>query len=236
MLESRSLMACMRANLEATVTNMDQVKKPLVSVIVPTKDSEEYLEACLYSIREQSYEPIELIVVDNYSQDRTRQIAERLADIILMRGPERSAQVNYAVENAKGEYIYKVDSDFVLDPDIVSECVNKMGEGYDAVIVHNSPDSSVGWIARIRKFEVDMYKYDLGFSSARFIRKSAFFDIDGFTEEITAGEDYDFQNKLNRKGFKTGFIEPEAIHPGEPRSFWKHMYKYYDYGKDFVET
>jgi glycosyltransferase involved in cell wall biosynthesis len=43
--------------------------QPLVSVIVPTKNSSQFLEACLQSIKEQTYPHIELIVVDNNSTD-----------------------------------------------------------------------------------------------------------------------------------------------------------------------
>ena len=79
-----------------------------------------------------------------------------------------------------------------------------------------------------------MYKYDLTHSSARFIRKDVYQAIGGFNESITAGEDYDFQNKLNRGGYKTGFIDAEALHLGEPKHLWPHMMKYFTYGKDFI--
>lgn len=186
------------------------------------------------SIKNQTYKNIEIIVVDNFSTDSTREIAKKYTDKVFERGPERSAQVNYGVEMAHGEYVYKVDSDFVLDPEVVSECVAKAQEGFDAVVVHNSPDVRVSWIAKIRKFEVDMYKYDITHSSARFVQKEVYEKIGGFNPAITAGEDYDFQNKLNRAGYKTGFIDAEALHLGEPTNIWKHMMRYYDYGKDFV--
>jgi glycosyltransferase involved in cell wall biosynthesis len=207
---------------------------PLVSVIVPTKNSSRTLEACLKSIIDQSYKNIELIVVDNNSTDDTKEIAKKYTDKVFNYGPERSAQVNYGVTRADGEYVYKVDSDFVLDDKVVEQCVVEVAKGYDAIVVHNSPDVTVSWIARVRKFEVDMYKYDLTHSSARFVKKDIYEKIGGFNEKITAGEDYDFQNKLNRDGYKTGFIEAEALHLGEPKSFWKHMKKYYYYGKNFV--
>jgi glycosyltransferase involved in cell wall biosynthesis len=191
---------------------------PLVSVVVPTRNSSRFIDACLRSIQAQTYTPIEIVVVDNNSTDDTKKIAERYASKVLNRGPERSAQVNYGVENARGEYVYKVDSDFVLEPTVVSECVTRAKEGFDAVVVHNSPDVRIGWIARIRKFEVDMYKYDITHSSARFVRREVFREIDGFDSAITAGEDYDFQNKLNRAGYRTGFIEAEALHLGSPRT------------------
>lgn len=207
---------------------------PLVSVIIPTKNSAKTLEACLKSIKNQTYQNIELIVVDNNSTDNTKEIAEKYADKVFNQGPERSAQVNFGVEQADGEYVYKVDSDFILDNEVIGQCVEKATKGCDAVVVHNSPDVRVSWIAKIRKFEVDMYKYDITHSSARFVKKEVYQKIEGFNEKITAGEDYDFQNKLNRGGFKTGFIDAEALHLGEPTNICKHMKKYYDYGKDFV--
>ena len=210
------------------------MKNPLVSIIVPTRNSEQFLEICLDSIKRQTYKNIELIVVDRDSTDKTKEIARRHTSKVFNRGPERSAQVNFGVTKATGEYVYKVDSDFVLDPNVVAECVTTAKQGFDAVIVHNSPDVRISWIAKIRKFEVDMYKYDLTHSSARFVRKDAYQAIGGFNEDITAGEDYDFQNKLNRAGYRTGFIEAEALHLGEPKSILRHMKKFYSYGRDFV--
>jgi len=207
---------------------------PLVSVIIPTKNSEKFLEKCLESVKNQTYKNLEIIVVDNNSTDKTKEIARKFTNKVFNRGPERSAQVNFGVSQASGEYAYKVDSDFILDKGVVEQCVNKIKEGFDAIVVHNSPDISVSWIAKIRKFEVDMYKYDITHSSARFLKKYIYQKIGGFNEKITAGEDYDFQNKLNRAGYETGFIDAEALHLGEPTNFWKHMKKYYDYGKNFV--
>lgn len=207
----------------------------LVSVVIPTKNSDKYIEKCLLSIKKQSYKNIEIIVVDNFSNDKTPEIAKRYTDLFFQQGPERSEQVNFGVEKAKGEWIYKVDSDFVLDPTVIEECVSQVEQDdCDAVVVHNSPDVSVSWIARVRKFEVDMYKFDLTHSSARFVRKSVYQKIGGFNPAITAGEDYDFQNKLNKGHYKTCYIHAEALHLGEPKALIPHMKKYFDYGRDFV--
>jgi glycosyltransferase involved in cell wall biosynthesis len=207
---------------------------PLVSVIVPTHNSSRYLDRCLSSVLAQSYQPIELIVVDNHSTDATLGIACRYTQLVYEWGPERSAQVNFGVKRASGEYVYKVDSDFVLEPDVIASCVDVAATGADAIVVHNSPDVSVGWIARLRKFEVDMYKGDLTHSSARFVKKTVYESMGGFNEAITAGEDYDFQNRLTKAGYVTGFIDPEAVHLGEPTNLWKHLVKYFEYGKGFA--
>lgn len=207
---------------------------PLVSIIVPTRNSEKFLDKCLASIKKQTYKKIEIIVVDRDSEDKTKVIARKYTNNIFNIGPERSAQKNFGAKKASGEFVYMVDSDFILDPQVVEQCLSKIKDGYDAIVVHNTPDPSVSWIAKIRKFEVDMYKYDLTYSAARFFRKEIFLAVSGYNKKITAGEDYDIQNRLNRSGYKTGFIEAEAIHLGEPTSFLKHLKRYYEYGKDFV--
>jgi glycosyltransferase involved in cell wall biosynthesis len=211
------------------------MNQPLISIIIPTLNSASTIDDCLRSITAQTYPHIEIIVVDHSSStDGTREIARRYTPHVYTSGPERSAQVNFGVTQASGEYIYKVDSDFILDNHVVQQCVEETAKGFDAIVVHNSPDTRVSWIARIRKFEVDMYKYDLTHSSARFVKKEVYQAIGGFNEAITAGEDYDFQNKLNRAGYATGFVEAEALHLGEPKYFFRHMKKYYDYGRDFI--
>lgn len=210
-----------------------ETPQPLVSIVVPTKSAERHLEECLRSVREQTYRPIELIVIDNYSEDSTLALATNFADIVQVAGPERSAQVNLGACLASGKYIFRVDADFRLDPNVVMECVALCETGADAVIVHNTADASVGLLARIRKFEVDMYKYSLDHTSARFLSRQLYCAIGGLREDLVAGEDYDFQNRLRKSGATIVTAEAEAIHLDEPVSMLPLIKKYYRYGKDF---
>jgi len=207
---------------------------PLVSVIVPTRNSERWLERCLSSIARQTYGSTELIVVDNNSTDQTKAIATRFGAKVLTGGPERSAQVNEGARAARGEYVYRVDSDFELEPDVIQQCIDACNQGADAVAVHNRPDTTVSWIARVREFETNMYRGDLQHSSARFLSRSLYMGLRGLNETVTAGEDYDFQNRLNDAGAVTVFIAADAIHLGEPRFLLPHLRKYFWYGADFV--
>lgn len=206
--------------------------QPLVSIIVPTRNSERYLSSCLQSIRDQNYPNVELIVVDRYSIDTTVAIAEAFGAKLLFTGPERSAQINAGARASNGQLLFRVDSDFRLEPTVVSECVNLVAGGADAVVVHNTA-IDIGWLSRIRKFEVDMYKFSLDHSAARFISKSAFLAIGGYAEDITAGEDYDFQNRITLSGFETFFCNAEAIHLDEPTHLSPVLRKYFQYGRDF---
>ena len=80
-------------------------RQPTVSVIVPTKDVSRTIERCLSSIRGQSWQALELIVIDNFSKDGTWEIAEGIADVALQAGPERSSQRNLGISLAKGQYL-----------------------------------------------------------------------------------------------------------------------------------
>jgi len=215
------------------VTYMFTDMTPAVSVVVPTRNSAKHLKQCLASIRGQTYKSIELIVVDNSSTDDTLKIAEQFADLVVSWGPERCAQINKGASMATGEYVFRVDSDFQLEDTVVEECVRLGSEGAGAIFVHNTPDASVGIVSRIRKFEVDMYKFDSTYSSARFVNRDLFITMGGLDEDLIAGEDYDFQNRLNRLDVKLAFANAEAIHLGEPKNLWILLKKYYWYGGQF---
>jgi glycosyltransferase involved in cell wall biosynthesis len=207
------------------------MKHPLVSVIVPTKNSEAYLDICLKSIIEQSYTNIEIIVVDNNSTDKTVEVARKYTDKVFNKAPERSTQRNYGAKQSIGDYLYFVDSDFLLHKAIIQEAVSVCLKGYDLVAVHNTSDPSVSVWSKVRKFERDMYKYDTNNIAVRFCSRKAFFAVDGYNEKLIASEDYDLHNRLIRKGFKFAFIEPEEIHLGEPKSLREIFTKHYYYGK-----
>jgi glycosyltransferase involved in cell wall biosynthesis len=206
--------------------------KPLVSVVVPTKNSGKFLGRCLKSVRGQTYENVEVIVVDNYSVDETREIAERYADLVLLKGSERSAAVNLGVKHARGEYIYRVDSDSVVEPNVVEEALGICEvEGFDAVCVHNTSDASIGFWARVRKLERDCYANDELNVAARFFRREAFQKIGGFDENLVAAEDYDLHNRMLEHGFRIGHTKSKEIHIGEPRSLLEVARKHYYYGR-----
>ena len=77
--------------------------KPLVSVVIPTYNSEKYIERCLRSIKNQTYKNIEIIIVDKFSTDKTVDIAERHGAKVIQDGGERARAKNIGLKNAKGE-------------------------------------------------------------------------------------------------------------------------------------
>jgi glycosyltransferase involved in cell wall biosynthesis len=210
----------------------DVLSEPLVSVVIPTYNSEKTLAVCLESIRKQTYRNIEVIVVDKNSGDRTIEIAKQFGcKVYVINARERSEQVNYGVRKASGKYIYKVDSDFIVEPAVVEEAVRKCEEeGYDAICVHNTSDPTISFWTRVRKLERDCYRDDELNVAARFFRREVFEAVGGFDESLVACEDYDFHNRLLKRGFRVGRIKAQEIHIGEPKSLRDVAKKYYYYG------
>ena len=82
------------------------MKDPLVSVIITTRNSQRTLQACLLSVKKQTYRKIEIIVVDNHSKDNTQKIAEKYAHSVYIKGPERSTQRNWGAKKATVTLFY----------------------------------------------------------------------------------------------------------------------------------
>jgi glycosyltransferase involved in cell wall biosynthesis len=173
---------------------------PLVSVIVPTRNSGRTLEACLTSIGNQSYASVETIVVDNGSTDRTVDIAARLAQIVERYGPERSAQRNRGAFLAHGIFLLFIDSDMELGPDVVADCIEKIEASQSAGVIVPEITSGQGFWARCRQLERSCYPGDDLVEAARFFRRETFLSASGFDETLTGPEDWDLSRRLAPTG------------------------------------
>lgn len=98
------------------------MEKPLLSVIVPVYKVEEYLDECIRSIVSQTYENLELLLVDDGSPDRSGEICDAWAAkdsrvrVIHKENAGAGAARNAALDAAKGELIGFVDSDDYIAP------------------------------------------------------------------------------------------------------------------------
>lgn len=211
------------------------MREPLVSVIIPAINSGLFIEQCLESIKVQTYPNIEIIVVDRGSKDNTQDIARKFTKKVFTYGIERSAQINYGAKIAKGKYLYRVDSDFVLEPYVIEQCVAKCEkEHLDGIAVHNTSQEGLGFWADVRKFERNTYKNDNLIVAVRFFTKKSWEAIGGFDEALFGPEDYDFHNRFVSKGFRWGRIQAIERHLGEPKSIFDIWKKHFFYGEQMV--
>ena len=173
------------------------MNKPLVSVIVTTKNNEETLGICLQSIVKQSYQPLELIVVDNHSTDDTAEIAARYTQHFFTKGPERCVQRNYAVKKATGDFVLILDSDMKLDRDVVAACVKQAEEDLDIVgIVIPEESYGIGFWAKCKQLERSFYQGVPWMEAARFFDRETFNAIGGYDETLVSGEDWDVSQRV----------------------------------------
>ena len=175
-------------------------QKPLVSVVVPTKNASLTVEACLASIKDQDYPQLELIVVDNESSDGTELLAARYADVLFTGGPERSAQRNQGIGVAQGQWVLWIDADMVLRSDVVSSAMSAAEKvSADAVFI---PEVTVGsgfWTA-CRTLERRCYEGEPLIEAPRLVRRSFFMSSGGFVPEVAGQEDAELRDRLMREG------------------------------------
>ncbi len=108
---------------------------PLVSVIMPAYNSEKTIGASIRSVRAQSYENWELLVLDDGSKDGTVALVSALASedgrIRLMKNPQNMGTArtrNRALKESRGAYIALLDSDDCWKPDKLEKQLEKMQE------------------------------------------------------------------------------------------------------------
>lgn len=98
---------------------------PLISIIVPIYNAENYLKDCLESIKNQTYQNIEVIMIDDGSKDGSAGIAKRYASsdkrfiYIYQNNSGVSEARNTGLKNATGKYLCFADSDDILHCDMV---------------------------------------------------------------------------------------------------------------------
>ena len=91
--------------------------EPLVSIIVPTYNSEKYILETIESVKQQTYKNWELIIIDDCSKDKTQEILEnekrdkRIKIINLTKNSGAGIARNIGIKEAKGRYIAFLDSD-----------------------------------------------------------------------------------------------------------------------------
>lgn len=99
---------------------------PLVSIIIPCYNSERWVSQAIESCLRQTYQPLEVIVVDDGSTDGSLQVIQKYAEhVIILTGPNQkpSAARNKGFAVSTGDYCLFLDADDYLAPDTVEALV-----------------------------------------------------------------------------------------------------------------
>lgn len=115
----------------------------LISVIIPAYNAEKTIERCLNSVINQTYNNLEIIVVNDGSTDNTETVVKSLASVdgrvrlITIENGGVSHARNTGIDSAKGEYITFVDSDDYIDDSMYESLLNLIKK-YNVKIAHSS--------------------------------------------------------------------------------------------------
>ena len=99
----------------------------LVSVIITAHNYGRFLDKCISSVLEQTYENIEIIVVNDGSQDNTNEVLKTFAKkikVINLPGVGLAKASNVGIRNSKGKYVIRLDADDWFDKNIIKILVN----------------------------------------------------------------------------------------------------------------
>jgi len=122
------------------------MNQPLVSVIVPTKNSEKFLDKCLKSIKNQTYKNIEIIVVDGGSKDKTLEIAQAHKTTII-NNPLILAEpgIYLGMQKAHGDLLMVLAVDNFFDDNKAIEKIINVFKNSDIYAVFHKHDSKLSY-------------------------------------------------------------------------------------------
>lgn len=113
---------------------------PKISVIIPVYNTEKYLEKCLDSIINQTYQDFEIVIINDGSIDNSQNIIEKYLDkyqnkikCINKENGGLSSARNYGIEVARGDYIIFVDSDDYIKKDLFEQLLPYIQKDIDLV-------------------------------------------------------------------------------------------------------
>lgn len=184
-------------------------KMSLVSVVIPCYNAENYISDCLDSVFRQSYNDLEVIAIDNASDDQTLSVLrqykhQKAPSLLILQEPKRGATIarNRGLFKAKGEWIQFLDADDILlerkiehqmkltqaTEDltfIVGNYIKYMLDGREVPVVQKILDV---WIA--------LPNCTLGITSSNLFRREPLLEVGGWNESLKSSQEYELMYRL----------------------------------------
>lgn len=200
----------------------------MISVIIPCLNEEKYLDACLTSLKKSPATcNYEIIVVDNNSTDKTKEIALKHGVIVISEEKQGlTIAKNTGARQAKGEILYFLDADCVVKPNQL-EKICRLTKKYPSIAIFGEPYTYTDGGLFIR-FLTEKLKYFVLFhyfiklisgvpyisGGNMAIRKQTLLAVEGFNEEfknILLPEDVELSIRLYLAGHKARYMKALMI-------------------------
>lgn len=222
---------------------------PFVSVVIPCRNEQDFIAACLDSISLQDYpkESLDVMVVDGMSEDKTREIAEEKSSqysfIRVLSNKDKFTPhgLNAGIKAARGEIIVRMDAHARYEKDYISKCVEHL--------VKSKADDVGGVIKTLPKENTLMARaiacclssffgaggsyFRTGSEKPRWVdtvfggcyRKEVFEKVGLFDERLIRSQDIEFNRRLVRAGGKI-LLVPDIISYYYPHSTFKKFFRH----------
>lgn len=180
----------------------------LVTVVIPTHNRKGLLKRALHSVLNQSYLPLEIIVINDGSTDDTEtyvtELQQQYLQIKYLKHPSPKGAPkarNYGIREASGEFITFLDDDDELHPDNIKFCMQHYSDDYAYICTGQTRINSQRSIDvlpnSIITYNDMLYKITTG--NQILTRRERVMSLGGFDETLLSSQDYDMWLRLNEK-------------------------------------
>ena len=224
---------------------------PRITVIMPVRNEEEYIEQSVYSVWDNGYpqDLIQILVVDGESDDATARITEELSQKInvkLLNNPDRvvPTALNLAIVKATGEIIFRLDGhafyikgflrkavDFLLkhpEYDCVGGPIETIGLDRSGNSIKEAMSSPIG--VGNSMFRIGDYEGEVDSVAFGGYRREVFDRIGMFNEELVRNQDDEFNYRLRKHGGKIYMLREFAATYYSRATLKKLWRQYFQYG------
>src|SRR5690606_8034064 len=182
--------------------------KPLVSVVIPFFNMEEFLAQTIDWALESTYWPFEIMLVDDGSTDGGALIAEdyaqRFDHITFLRQVNQGVSVarNYGISEAKGVYILPLDGDDRICPRFIAEAVEVLQARPDVKVVTAEGEffGDKSGYRKLPEFDIRLLARKNILHVSALYRKSDWKEAGGYCPEMKGREDWDFWISMLKTG------------------------------------
>ena len=195
---------------------MSEPDNILVSVIMPAYNAELYIAESIESALKQTLKALEVIVVDDGSNDKTVEIAESFGKrvrVFRQKNGGAATARNYAVNQARGDWIAFLDSDDLWNSEKIetqiSNCPNMVWSHTNYVFIGSGHDGTVKSSERAPQYGGNVLSNlvinNFIGTSTVIMRRETFLELGGFDESLRAIQDWDLWLRAASK-YELGYI------------------------------
>lgn len=182
---------------------------PLVSIIIPCFNSEDYIAECIKSVLDQDYDNLEVIVVDDGSTDSSQNIIATYHNVMLYTQENSGASIarNLGLSKCKGDYVKFLDSDDFLEPGVIKQQVefskridtNQIAYGNYNLFKNNKKTQKDTYIDKSGQ-TASLILTDI-LTSTPLHKKWMLDEVGGFDGRLKNGQEWNLHIRLSSKGF-----------------------------------